>query len=39
MLIMNEDRAESCVGLDIVTPSVSFKDRYAIRPHVMLNIA
>ena len=39
MLIMNEDRAESCVGLDIVTPSVLFKDRYAVRPHVMLNAA
>ena len=39
MLIMNEDRAESCVGLDIVTPSVSFKDRYAVCPHVMLNVA
>ena len=39
MLIMNEDRAESCVGLDIVTPSVSFKDRYVVRPHVMLNAA
>ena len=25
--------------LDIVTPSVSFKDRYAVRPHVMLNVA
>ena len=28
-----------CVGLDIVTLSVSFKDRYAVRPHVMLNVA
>ena len=39
MLIMNEDRVESCVELDIVTPSVSFKDRYTVRPHVMLNVA
>ena len=39
MLIMNEDRAESYVGLDIVTSSESFKDRYAVRPHVMLNAA
>ena len=39
MLIMNEDHVESCVGLDIVTLFVSFKDRYAIRPHVMLNVA
>ena len=39
MLIMNDDRTESCVGLDIVTLSVSFKDRYAVHPHVMLNAA
>ena len=39
MFIMNEDRVESCVGLDIVTPSMSFKDRYVVRPQVMLNAA
>ena len=39
MLIMNEDRAESFLGLDIVSPSASFKGRYAVRPHVMLNAA
>ena len=39
MLIMNEDQAESYVGLDIVTPSVSFKDRYIVRPQVILNAA
>ena len=39
MLIMNEDQVESYVGLDIVTPSVSFKDRYIVHSHVMLNVA
>ena len=38
--VNNELRpGESCVGLNIVTPSESFKDRYVVRPHVILNAA